>query len=226
MEYRWEKLDGGVTVATSPEHGFGHDALLLAEFCAPKPGDVACDLGSGCGLIPLKWFDMSTHPGGSPRLVYAVDIQPRASAQLEHSVRQNGLEGRLFPVTADLREIKASDFPKMHLISCNPPYQAAGSGKRSRGAAAVSRHEGEESCSLSDVCAAAARLLRFGGRFCVCHRPRRLVEVFAEMRACGIEPKRLKTVHKDAQSPPWLVLAEGRLGGKPGLIYEAPQLTH
>ncbi len=32
------------------------DALLLAEFAAPKPREAACDLGCGCGIIPLMWF--------------------------------------------------------------------------------------------------------------------------------------------------------------------------
>ncbi len=226
MQYKWEQLDGGGAVATSSEHGFGHDALLLAEFYTPKPGDVACDLGSGCGIIPLKWFDIRGESTGGPRIAYAVDIMPGAAAQLEESVRKNGLEGRLVPLLADLRELKALNLPKMDLVTCNPPYQAAGTGKRSReAAAAFARHEGESSCSLSDVCEAAARLLRFGGRFCVCHRPRRLSELFAAMCGQNIEPKRLRTVHKDAKSPPWLVLAEGRLGGRPGLIYEAPLMT-
>lgn len=51
-------------------------------------------------------------------------------------------------------------------------------------------------CSLDDMCAAAAWLLKFGGKFCVCLRPERLCELMCKMNAAGIEPKRLRTVSK------------------------------
>ena len=52
---RWEPLWGGAKVLVSREHGFGTDAVLLAHFSRPKPGEVWADLGTGCGVIPLLW---------------------------------------------------------------------------------------------------------------------------------------------------------------------------
>ena len=110
-------------------------------------------------------------------------------------------------------------------MTCNPPYNAVGAGVMSaKDSAQLARHE--TACRLDDVCAAAAKLLRFGGRLCICYLPERLTDLLGRMRAHRIEPKRLRFVHKSADSPPWLVLAEGKLGSKPFLQVEAPLLLH
>ena len=49
----WEPLTGGARVLVSREHTFGTDAVLLADFSAPRPGELWADLGTGCGVIPL-----------------------------------------------------------------------------------------------------------------------------------------------------------------------------
>ena len=51
-----EPLGGGVKIIVSEEHKFWTDTVLLADFAAPKKNDKACDLGSGCGPIPLMWL--------------------------------------------------------------------------------------------------------------------------------------------------------------------------
>ena len=63
----------------------------------------------------------------------------------------------------------------------------------------------------------AKRLLKFGGRLCICNRPERLADCIDAMRQNGIEPKRLQFVAKAADAQPWLFLLEGRSGGKPFL---------
>ena len=89
-------------------------------------------------------------------------------------------------------------------------------------AARLARHE--QPGTLDEVVAAASRLLRFGGRFCLCHRPERLADVVAALRRRGLEPKRLRTVQGAAASAPWLLLLEAKKGGKPGLRCEPPWL--
>ena len=65
-------------------------------------------------------------------------------------------------------------------------------------------------------------MLKFGGRLCVCNRPERLCDIFEVMRKNGIEPKRLRTVHKNPDCAPWLVLVEGKKGAKSFLSIERP----
>ena len=96
----------------------------------------------------------------------------------------------------------------------NPPYFPPGSG-RGDDPARMELHGG-----LEELCAAAGRLLKNGGRFALCHRPERLCDVLCTLRAHGLEPKRLKLVAHSPAHPPALLLVEAVKGGRPGLVVE------
>lgn len=218
MDYIIEELGGNISCCRSVSHNFGTDAFLLSGFARPKQNDAACDLCTGCGIIPLLWMRGEK----IPKNVVAVDIQRDAIALLERSVKLSGLAERLVPLQADLRDLKGKlPFGAFDLVTCNPPYKAVGTGILSSSKSErIARHE--TMCTMEDCCAAAEKLLKYGGRFCVCQLPERLVDVFALMRAHKIEPKRMRFVQKDAFSAPWLVLVEGRRGAKPFLKAEPP----
>lgn len=213
-----EQIGGGMELVVTPEHTFGTDSFLLSRFAAPKKRETACDLCTGCGIVPLLWF----RGEDAPRLAYGVDLRRRAVEQLRLSVERSGLGGRVEPVEADLRDLRGRvPLGGLDLVTCNPPYRARGTGLLSREESArVARHEVE--CTLEDVCRAAAGLLRFGGRFCMCQMPERLVDVLSAMREHKLEPKRLRFVQQTASSAPWLVLVEGKRGAKPFLQLESP----
>lgn len=206
-------LGRGVQIAVSKEHTFGTDAVLLAHFAAPKPQDIAADLCTGCGIIPLLWQrDRKT------AYTAGIDISENAVALANQSLTLNCLAPeKLRFFKADLKNpfqaLKKSSFS---LVTCNPPYFAKGSGPQSsQPASQTARHE--ISCDLNSVIQTAAALLKFGGRFVLCQRPERLSEIFSLMTANRLEPKRLQLVCKTQGKAPWLVLVEGRMGGKPGL---------
>ena len=87
-----------------------------------------------------------------------------------------------------------------------------------RAARATARHETD--CTLEDVCACGFRLLKDGGRLALCHRPERLAEVLAVLRAHRLEPKRLAFVKNRAEGAPWLFLVEAQKNRKTGLKIE------
>lgn len=210
----YEKLSEYISVCITPEHRFGTDAFLLASFASPRKKDTVCDLGTGCGIIPLLMLRDC-----SPRLTYAVDIQQQAIEQLKDSLRVSGLEGKIIPLLADLKELDSLPAGAFDVVTCNPPYKAGGAGILSELAAEqIARHE--VLCTMEDVCNAAARLLKYGGRLCLCQRPERLADVISAMRAADIEPKRLRFVAKTPSSVPWLFLLEGKKGSKPFMQVE------
>ena len=216
--FSWEELSPSLFVCVSGVHKFGTDAFLLSDFAAPRRKDLCCDLGTGCGIIPLLWFR-----DDPPRLCYGVDVQKQAIMQLEQSVQKNGLEGRLIPLLADLKELSALPCGQLDLVTCNPPYKARGSGILSEtDAEQIDRHE--VLCTIEDVCEAAARLLRFGGRLCLCQRPERLCDTLYAMRRAGLEPKRVRFVQQQPHTAPWLFLVEGKKGSKPYMTVEPPLL--
>jgi len=209
VNFEFEKLSDNISVCVSQEHGFGTDAFLLADFCQHKQKDIACDLGTGCGIIPLI-----LQRNAPPKITYAVDIQEQAIEQLEISLEKNKID-TIKPVCADLKELwKDAPLDICSLVTCNPPYKASNAGiESSIDAHKIARHE--ILCNIDDVCRAAARLLKFGGRLCICNRPERLSDVIFAMKNNGIEPKRLRFVSKNENTAPWLFLIEGKKGSKP-----------
>ena len=56
FHYTMEQLAPDLSVCITRDHRFGTDAFLLSDFAAVRRKDLACDLGTGCGIIPLLWF--------------------------------------------------------------------------------------------------------------------------------------------------------------------------
>jgi tRNA1(Val) A37 N6-methylase TrmN6 len=109
-------------------------------------------------------------------------------------------------------------------VICNPPYKAAGTGLKSEDAGElIARHE--IMCTQEDVCKAAYKLLKSGGRLFLINRAERLADVICVMRGAGVEPKRLRMIAKDPDTAPVLFLIEGRKDGKPFLNIEQPRFT-
>ena len=212
-DFTFEDLGKGYKVCISTEHRFGTDAFLLADFAAPRHKDKVGDLCTGCGIIALIM-----QRNFQPSKLYAVELQPKAYRQLELSVKESGAQN-IEAVCGDLKGWRCGE--QLDVITCNPPYKISGTGaKNASEAVSMARHE--VTCTVDDVCRAAAKNLRFGGRLCICNRPERLSDIITAMRANGIEPKRLRTVHKNPECAPWLILVEGRLGGNNFLQIEKP----
>ena len=215
-----EHIGGGIVVYTSEEHRFGTDAYLLTDFSHYKEKDTVVEFGTGCGIIPLLM--QKRRP---PKVIYALDVQENAIAQLRQGITESGVSG-IIPVCADLRELwEGAPIGGADLVICNPPYQPPGSGFLAENESQrIARHG--LFCTPEDVCRSAARLLNFGGRLCVCGRPERLPDYICAMREAKCEPKRLRFVQKTAKDMPWLFLLEGKRGAKPFLQMEKPLLMY
>ena len=195
------------------------DSFALGYFARPKRGDAVCDLGSGTGL--LGTLLSAREP--SLRLVN-VEQNTGALTLARRTFMENGWEAEFR--SGDLR--KAEVLPaagSMDYVVSNPPYFKSGSGKSADGAARQTARE-EAQCTLSEVCAAASRVLRWGGSFALVYRPERLTDLLCELRGHGMEPKRLRFVVQRPDAPPTLVLAEARRGGKPGIQIEPPLIIN
>ena len=216
-DYKYEKLTDKIFVCASTEHRFGTDAFLLADFSQYRQKDKICDLGTGCGIIPL--IMQKKLP---PEIIYAVDIQEGAIEQLKAGIEKSQVTG-IVPVCADMKELwENAPLGRLDLVTCNPPYKAVNTGfESSITSQKIARHE--IMCNIDDVCRCAGKLLKFGGRLCICNRPERLADVICAMRNNGIEPKRIRFVSKNPESAPWLFLIEGKKGSKPFMQIE-PQL--
>ena len=181
----------------------GGDALALGRFATLRPGWKVCDLGTGSGVLLLLLAGRE-----STLTLRGVERDPLAAQTARDNLARNGLAGEI--LTCDIKEIHFIP-GSQDLVIANPPYFPLGSGA-SGGPARC-----EEFCTLDELCAAAARLTRNGGRFALCHRPERLVDVVISLRAHGLEPKRMKLVSHGPGHPPSLLLVEAIRQGRPGL---------
>lgn len=200
---------------------FGMDAVLLSGFARIKDGATVLDLGTGTGIIPIL-LEAKT---GAAHLT-GLEIQADSADMARRSVRLNGLEDKIDIVTGDIKEAEerfgAASFD---VITCNPPYMIGQHGlKNPEDAKAIARHE--ILCTLQDVIAQTARVLKPGGSFFLVHRPFRLAEIMVTMREYKLEPKRMQLVYPFVDKEPNMVLIEARRGGRPWMTVEKPLIVY
>lgn len=217
MEY-WESLKPGGYRFVYDDTLFrpGTDTFLLSSMPRLKAGLRVCDLGCGTGLLGLLL--LQRHSGLT---VTGVDIQPNAIQLAERVSAENGLTDRLTFLCGDLRDPILLPANSFDLVVCNPPYYPVNSGKLAS-SPSIRTARSEETCTLEELCRAAARLLPWSGHFCLVHKPERLSDLCCILRDCGLEPKRLRFVCKTPLSAPSLLLLDACRGGRPGLTIEAP----
>ena len=187
------------------------DSFALGYFAAPKGGDRVCDLGCGTGLLGALLMARN-----GTLTLHNVELQSDAMTLAERTFAANGWTAQWY--RGDLRDVLPAA-GTMDYAVCNPPYFKAGSGASAPDSSRQIARE-EANCTLDDVCAAAGRVLRWGGRFALVYRPERLVDLFCALRAHGMEPKRMRFVQSG--DVPSLVLVEARRGGRAGLTIEPP----
>ena len=88
--YRKEPLTGQMHVYVSENHRFGTDAFLLANFSNWRKKDLVCDLGTGCGIIP-----MILQRKNPPKHTWGVDIQADAIDQFSQAIAECGVHDRV-----------------------------------------------------------------------------------------------------------------------------------
>ena len=209
-----EPLGNGFYVNVSAHHTFGTDAILRADFAKPKTADLMCDLGTGCGIIPLLMLRNK-----KLKSAVGVDISSEAADLARQTIAEQDIENFSI-IEGNLTDLKGKvPFGVHTLVTCNPPYKANGAGiQNSDKTIMTARHEIE--CTLEDIVSVGTKLLQTSGRLCMCHRPERAAELMRLMSQYGAEPKRLRLVCQRKGEEPWLILLEGRRGGKTGLRIE------
>lgn len=210
-----ERIDdtgfGGIKVIQHEGLGYGVDSVLLAAFAAGETGarsiadgDKIVDLGSGSGVIGF----ILSHKIKDCKIL-GIECRENAVDRARRAVELNNLEERVKFVRADVKNYY-SDI-KYDAVVSNPPYfrqnAAIPSEKDDK---YIARHE--TTATVADFVRTSAKLLDVGGNFYMVHRPDRLVDIIAEMRTSGIEPKHLQMVVPKAGEAANIVLIHGVKG--------------
>lgn len=187
------------------------DSMVLADFVRLKRNARVLDLGSGCGTLGLLLCAKDENC-----TVTGVEIDHNAHAQALENIRGNALDSRLYSICADLRTMPV-EIQRQSFDCCvsNPPYFTGGAMSQKTPLARQ-----DETCSVSDLFAAANYALRYGGDFFLVHKPEKLAAICMEAGKVGLEPKVLRLIRHNSLVLPNLILLQCRKGGKPGLKWE------
>lgn len=196
---------------------YGTDALLLAAYLPTTPIPAAAEFGGGSGIISL--LALTTRQIAH---IDCIEVQPSYATLISRNAALNALSERLTTHAADIRDYaaKGERCGKMDVVFANPPYMVPSGAQNRTPEKQAARHE--VFGGIADFANAAARLLRFGGRFFCVFRPDRLIDLLCALRENKLEPKRMTFVHADEKTPPSMVLVESLAGGKSGLRMTPP----
>ena len=215
---RADTVNDGLTLLQN-ENGltFGTDALMLASYIEYKSGH-ALELGAGTGVISLLLLKRE-----KIKRVTALEVQPSYTDLCRRNAERNGFSEAVNSVCIDLRDY--NECADHSLVFTNPPYMKSNGGKRNvYDEKNIARHEIKG--NILDFCKCAARSLKFGGAFYVVYRPDRLEDLLVSMRECGLEPKRMTFVYADTDSPPSIVLVEGKRGAHASMRVTPPLILY
>ena len=188
---------------------FTSDAVLLARFLSAKRGERVADFCAGCGVVGLHFYAENR----GVEHVTLFEMQPRLAELSARTVALNGLEEVFTVENVRLQDIPARYCEAFSLILCNPPYERGGFAAADAEKALCKK---EIALPLEDLCAAASRCLKFGGRFALIHRADRLAELVYTLHARRLEVKKIRPVCGKAGDKPYAVLVAAVKGGKPG----------
>ena len=198
-------------LAESGVAGLTTDSVLLASFVRAKEQSRVIELCSGGGGVSIL---LHARTGA---IITGVELSEKAVTLAQRSLEYNGLSGITF-LTMDLKDApEALGHGNFESAVCNPPFFSSGS-KSPDISRALARHEG--GCTLAEVCASAAALLKNGGRFTLIYPSEGLDSAFFTLSAHGLTPKRLRLVLPREGAAPRRVLIEAKKGAKLGLTFE------
>ncbi len=189
---------------------YGTDALLLAAYVRSIPSGTAVDLGAGSGIISLLCAVRRKFAR-----IHAVEVQEAFADIIDRNAALNSLT-QVTSWRGNVTDLRADTFGEVEAVFTNPPFMRAEDGRKNEAECKhIARHEVKG--TVGDFCAAAGRILKYGGLYYVVFRPERLRELFSAMEQAGIEPKRMTVVAQTPQHIPSLVLVEGKKGAAPGM---------
>ncbi len=204
-----EFLTGGYTILQDGgRYRFTSDSILLARFVKAKKGENVADFCAGSGVVGLHFY--AENRGVEHVTLFEADSG--LSAMSKRSVARNGLEDKFTAVCGRVQEISHPYLEKFSLILCNPPYERDGFSRRVDPGCSM-----ELTLTLAELLSAAARTLKFGGRFVVIHRADRVAELLSGMRMNGLEPKKLQFVAGKEGRKPYAVLVAAAKGAHTGV---------
>jgi len=200
---------------------FSLDAVLLSRWASVLTGDRVLDLGTGCGVTPLILASST-----EAKEIVGVEIQEELAEIALRNVRLNGLSNVITIKKEDVKKLPSLYPPgSFDCILTNPPFRKLNTGRLNPNEQkTIARHE--IAITLKELLQVAFILVKTHGKVFLIYPALRLVDLFFEMRKCGLEPKTIQCVHSRIDSPASMVLVEGVREGGIELQIEEPLVIY
>lgn len=205
-----EQLPNGLHMQWCPgSFPLSTDSMVLAHFVNLSKNATVLDLGSGCGTLGLLLCatDDTCHVTG-------IELTQCAHDMALHNIHANALASRMESICADLRTFTCTPGSFSCVVS-NPPFFSGGPASTQTPLA-----RRDDCCRPDELFCAAGKAVKYGGDFCLVHKPEKLAQLIACGAAQNMEAKRLRLIRHRSGGPISLVLLQFRKGGKPGLIID------
>lgn len=202
-----------------PKNGyrFSVDALLVAYFSHHSAGDLAVDLGCGCGIISLLLLYSN-----KAKKVAGVEIQKELAELAEKNAEINNHTDSIKIYHNDIKEIQSVFKPKSaRLVISNPPFFAVGDG-RDNPVKQISIARREKLVTMEEIVKAAKYLLMGSGKLSLIYPAERLYELFSVLEKYKLPAKRIRLVHGKPNEKARMVLVEAANSSGKSLVVESP----
>jgi len=215
------QLNGLKIIQNPSAFRFGMDAVLLSDFTRLRPREAVADMGTGTGILALLLSQKE-----ESCTFEAIELQPDMADMAARSVKLNALEDRIHVHAMDMRRAyETIGRERMNAVVCNPPYGKRG-GTLTNDAASVVLARHETDCTIEDVAASCAAVLKNHGRLSIVFPAQRMLELCDALRKSRLEPKRIRMVCAHVDDPPYLVMVEAMKNAKPQLLWMPPLIVY
>jgi len=211
-------LGTNLWIEQNSRQAFNLDTILLAHFShVPVKSKIVVDIGTGVGALMLYLSEKTKAK------IIGIEIQESRYLQALKNIELNHLSHRLSCLHHDVKEVNLKDV--CYIVS-NPPFfklsEKANVNESEEDR--IARHE--IYLSLDDLAKHASRILKYGGRFSMIHRPDRFAEITEVFKRYQLEIKRIRFVHPYLNAKPNHLLIEAMKNGSPGLTVEPPLILY
>ena len=201
-------FDDKLIIQNTALYRFTSDSILLSRFAKGKLHDEVADFCAGSGVVGFHFLCLNPHVNS----LTLFELQPALADMAERTAAHNGFNAKV--VQGKLQDAGSEFDDAFTLILCNPPYERGGFEKLTYEKAICRK---EITITLSEIIAAAARKLKFGGRLDIINRADRVAELIYGLKSRGLEPKRMQFVAGKEGAKPYLIMIEAVKGGKEGI---------
>lgn len=213
LEYKGLKI-----IQSKTGYCFTSDSVLLANLVKANKNQRIIDLGTGSGVIAILLAAKT-----DAKRVIGIEIQERLANMAKRSVEYNSMQEKVEIINKPMQNIAKEIGQDFDIVVSNPPYEKV---QLKENPSEIDICKYEYKISLQEVVETANSLLKFGGKFYIINKAKRLADIIYFMKQKGIEPKKITMIQPKSKKDIDTIIVEGKKGGKPDLLLPKPFIIY